>query len=81
MFIVEITYRTRLGGLMAQMSTSQILATRAEAEEVRDKLRLGTGWAQQLADAKIVIKNALPPPTVDDALEAFRKNFAEYRPE
>lgn len=76
MFVVEITYRTRLGSLSAVMSTSQTLGTIAEAEQVREALRAMPG----LTGASIKIKNAPLPPTVDEALDAFRKSFCKYTP-
>ncbi len=74
MFSVEVTYHTRLGGLMAQMTNSQIVETREEAQELRGALK-----AMPLLDgASIVIKNAKPMPTFDEAMEHFRRGFAEY---
>ncbi len=76
MFDVEITYKTRLGGLTATMSTSQRVASRDEAETLRDAVKHFPG----LANAIVKIKNAPLPPTVDEALDGFRKQLAEYPP-
>jgi hypothetical protein len=74
MFAVDVTYRTRLGNLMARMTSSQIVETREEAQELRGALQA----MPQLANAVITIKNAKPLPTFDEAMEHFRRGFAEY---
>ena len=81
MFTVEVTYRTRLGNLTAQMSTSQTVETMGEAEIVRTALKEGfkmSGIAD--ADFSIKIKHAKPLPTFDEAMQKFREHFAEYPP-
>jgi hypothetical protein len=73
MFDVELQYLTKIGNLnKIVLTTSQRVATRAEAEELRDALRALPG----LAGAAIRIKNAPPPPTVDEAMDGF---IAEMR--
>lgn len=75
-FDVEVTYRTQLGGLTCQMSTSQRVATREEAEALRESVQYLPG----LANAVVKIKNAPLPPTIDEAIDGFRKSIAEYPP-
>jgi hypothetical protein len=75
MFTVEVTYPTVLGSMPAYMTTSQTVRTREEADELRDTLE-----AMQIADAVIMIKSAKPLPTTDEAMQSFRKHFAEYLP-
>jgi len=73
MFSVELRYFSQLGNLRAVMMTSQTVGTRAEVEELRDTLK----QIPELATARITIVNA-PPPTVDEAMQGFRKQLVEY---
>lgn len=73
-FTIEITYCTLLGNLIAQMTVSQTVGSREEAEEVRTTMRA----MPQMVDAQISIKNATPLPTVDEAVQAFRAGFSRY---
>lgn len=73
---VEVTYRCKLGGLTCQMSTSQTLGTAQEAEAVRSAIPSMPG----LANATVMVKNSKLPPTIDEALDYFRKSIREYPP-
>jgi len=74
MFDVELHYPTKLGNLTIKFSTSQRVATRAEAEELRDALRA----MPALADATIKIKHTPLPPTVDEAMDGFIATMREW---
>lgn len=73
-FNIEITYRTLLGRLPAQMTVRQTVQSSAEAEEVRTAMRN----LPQLANASIFIKSAIPLPTVDEAVQEFLKDLSRY---
>jgi hypothetical protein len=77
MYNVELAYRSRLGNLTATMHSHAILATRAEADELREALRAEPGLEQ--ATVKITIAKPLHT-TVDDALDHFRAEIREYPP-
>lgn len=73
-FIIEVTYPTRLGNLAAQMTAKETVDSRPEAEEVRNAIRALPGFS----DAEILIKNANPLPTVDEAMRKFMGSFSRY---
>jgi len=73
MFSVKVSYISMLSRMQTVMTTSQTVGTRAEAEELRDALK----QIPELATARISIVNA-PPPTVDEAMQGFRRSLAEY---
>jgi hypothetical protein len=76
MYDVEITYRTRIGNLVTVISSHAVMATRADADELREMLRTEPGLEQ----AVVKIKSAEPWPTVDEALDRIRANLLEYPP-
>ena len=78
MFVVEVTYRTRLGNLAAQMTTSQTLETMGEAEILRTAVK--EGFDMLPAEVSIKIKHGKPLPTFDEALQNIRQHIAEYPP-
>jgi len=76
MFDVEVTYRTMLGGLNATMTTTETVATREEADQVREILSTLPG----LEGARIRILRSKGAPTVDEVVTRFTVKLAEYRP-
>jgi hypothetical protein len=73
MFSVEASYYTRLGNLRTVMTTCIAVATRDEAEELRAAIKA----IPELDEVTVLVRNA-PPPTVDEAMQAFRRRLAEY---
>lgn len=73
-FIVEINYFTRLGNLKAIMTTQETVETRVDAEEVRTKLKS----MPQFSATQILIKNAPPLSTPDEAIQAFLSGFSKF---
>ena len=76
MFVVEITYRSKMGGLNVNFTNSETVATREEANELREILQA----MPELSRAVVKIKNAKLPPTVDEALERIRAELVKFPP-
>jgi hypothetical protein len=74
MFDVEVTYPTKMGNLRVSFTTSETVASREEAEELRIALRA----IPELANAAIKIKNTKPRPTVDEAIERFIADMRKF---
>jgi hypothetical protein len=74
MFDVELRYRTKMGNLTFTMTNTETVATREEANELREALRS----MPDLGDAEVRIKNAKPPPTVDEALERIVAELRKF---
>jgi hypothetical protein len=76
MFEVAVTYLTMMGNLRVNFTSSETVATREEANELRGALRS----IPELANAVVTIKNAKPPPTFDEAMERFRAELRRFPP-
>jgi hypothetical protein len=76
MFEVEVAYQTKMGNLAVNFTTSETVATREEANDLRDALRA----IPELANATFKIKNAKLPPTIDEAIDRFRAELRRFPP-
>ena len=81
MYEVELTHRTKLGGLSKVIvSTSQTVSTIDEAHELRRALQIELTRRGIDGRARVLLKNARPLPTTDEAMEHFCKHLAEFPP-
>lgn len=78
MYDVELSYRTKMGQLTMHMHTTETVATHEEAKELR--LAIKALMEKCGYDCTVMIKNATPLHTVDEAMEDFKRMITKYRP-
>lgn len=79
MYDVELSYFTKLGQLKMHMHTTETVATHEEAKELR--LAIKALMERCGYSCTVMIKNATPLYTVDEAMESFKRMITKHRPE